>query len=56
MLKKITDLLDSRGFQIFFAIWTGVYLVQIIKRESSAPGLSEVWWVVAAFAVAVFLV
>jgi hypothetical protein len=56
MLKALTNILDSQFFQVFFAIWTGIYLVQIFKKESGAPGASEVWWVVVAFAFAVFLV
>lgn len=56
MLKKITAILDSQPLQIFFAVWTGIYLVQIAKKEAGAPGTSELWWVIVAVAFAVFIV
>lgn len=51
----ILKILDSTAFRIFFAAWTGVYLVQVIKNETGAP-VNELWWIVVAFAVALFLI
>jgi hypothetical protein len=55
MPKIIVKILDSSAFRIFFAAWTGVYLVQVIKGESGGPGVDELWWIMIAFAVALFL-
>jgi hypothetical protein len=54
MIATITKILDSTPFRIFFAVWTGVYLVQVIKKETGAP-INELWWIVVAFAVTLFI-
>lgn len=56
LISAVTAILDSTAFRIFFAVWTGVYLVQVIKREAGAPDTSELWWIVIAFAFGIFLV
>lgn len=56
MLTAIKALLDSKPFLIIFAVWTGVYLVQVAKGESGGPDVNEIWWIVASAAVAIFLV
>lgn len=56
LVAKVEALLDSTPFLIFFAIWTGVYLVQIVKKDQGAPPFSELWWVLISFAVAFFIV
>lgn len=56
MLNQIEAILDSTAFKVFFAIWTGIYLVQIIKAEAGAPDTSELWWIMAAMAVGIFIV
>lgn len=56
LIKKATAILDSPPFLIFFAVWTGIYLVQVAKKEEGAPPVNELWWIIASAAVAVFLV
>jgi hypothetical protein len=51
----VTTILDSTAFRIFFAVWTGIYLVQIIKGEEGAP-TDEFFWIIGGFALAVFFV
>jgi hypothetical protein len=55
MLKTIEAILDSEFFQIVFAVWTGIYLVQVIKGESGAPSTGELTWIILAFALGIFL-
>lgn len=60
MLTKITSavtaVLDSTAFKIFFAVWTGIYLVQVIKKETGGPDVSELSWIIWSFAVALFFI
>lgn len=56
IISAIVAILDSTPFQIFFAVWTGVYLVQVVKRDQGGPGTTEIFWIVLGFAVALFLV
>jgi hypothetical protein len=51
----ITNILDSTPFRIFFAVWTGIYLVQIIKGEEGAP-TDELFYIIGGFALAVFFI
>jgi hypothetical protein len=55
-LKFVESVIDSAPFKIFFAVWTGIYLVQVFKGEEGAPAVSEVYWIFLAMAFAVFLV
>jgi len=56
MFAAVTKVLDSVPFRIFFAVWTGVYLVQVIKGEEGGPDVDELWWIIAAFAIALFII
>lgn len=56
MLTKIVAIFDSVPFRVFFAVWTGVYLVQVVKGESGGPDVDELWWIIAAFGVAIFFI
>ena len=56
IISFVEKILDSTPFKIFFAVWTGVYLIQVLKGEEGAPAVSEVYWIVLAMAFAVFLV
>jgi hypothetical protein len=57
IISTVESVLDSTPFLIFFAVWTGVYLAQIVKKEQGAPGpVSELSWVGVAFLVAIFFV
>ena len=56
MFQTIEDILDSEFFQIVFAVWTGIYLVQVIKGKSGAPSTGELAWIILAFAVGIFLI
>lgn len=51
----IVKVLDSLPFRVFFAIWTGVYLVQVLKGQDGAIA-DELWWIVIGLAVAIFFV
>ncbi len=49
MFAKFKALIDSSPFVIFFAVWTGVYLAQILKGEISlAKGGSVADWIIGA--------
>lgn len=48
MFKKIVNVLDSTPFLIFFALWTGVYLFQVLQKQTSSP-VNEVGWIVLGF-------
>lgn len=49
-MQALTLVLDSAPFKIFFAVWTGIYLVQVIKRAPGAP-TNELGWILGAFLV-----
>lgn len=56
MFDLVKKILDSAPFRIFFAAWTGVYLVQVIKEETGGPDVDEIYWILIAFAVALFII
>jgi hypothetical protein len=56
MLKTIENILDSPTFQIVFAVWTGIYLVQVLKGKSGAPSTNELGWIGLAFVVGIFII
>lgn len=53
--KWITDALDSTPFKIFFALWTGVYIVQVLQGDEGEP-TDELFWIVIGVALAFFFV
>jgi hypothetical protein len=55
VISLVKQVLDSAPFRIFFAAWTGVYLIQVVKGEEGAP-VNEISWIVIAAAFAVFLI
>jgi hypothetical protein len=55
LVNWIEGIIDSTPFKIFFAVWTGIYLVQVFKGEEGAPPVSEVYWIFLAMAFAIFL-
>lgn len=55
-IKLALAVFDSTPFLIFFAAWTGIYLVQVIKKEQAGPGVDELWWIILFFAIGIFIV
>jgi hypothetical protein len=56
MISTFENILDSTPFKIFFAVWTGVYLVQVLRRTSAISVSSEILWIGIAFVVALFVI
>jgi hypothetical protein len=54
VLTLIKKVLDSTPFRIFFAVWTGLYLLQVIRGEEGAP-TDEFFYIIAGFAVAILI-
>ena len=54
MLATFKAVLDSPAFKIFFAAWTGVYLIQVLKGEEGAP-TDELTWIVIGCGLAFFI-
>jgi hypothetical protein len=52
---SLLKILDSAAFRAFFALWTGLYLVQVIKGQEGAP-IDELWWIIIGFAIALFII
>jgi hypothetical protein len=46
----LLSILDSQIVKIIFAVWTGVYLVQILRGQET-DGSKELLWVVIAFGI-----
>lgn len=55
MIKQFTAVLDSTPVKIFFAVWTGIYLVQILRKSPGIGVSNEVMWVAIAFVGALIL-
>lgn len=55
MLAKIEAILDSAPFQIGFAIWTGIYLIQIYKGQITLKNGSIWTWIVGAMVVGLII-
>lgn len=56
MLKIVDSITGNKWFKIFFAVWTGVYLVQVIKGTTHGDPVNELDWILIAFVVAIFIV
>lgn len=60
MLKKVisftTSILDSTPFAIFFAAWTGIYLVQVLKGKTGAPTANEGLFIILFFIVGLIII
>jgi hypothetical protein len=55
MLSKIKTILDSDPFQIFFLLWTAVYLVQIYKGQITLSKGTPWGWLIGGIVVSLFI-
>lgn len=51
----LLKILDSAAFRAFFALWTGIYIIQVLKGQEGAP-VDEIWWIVIGLGLAIFFV
>lgn len=56
IITLVKNVLDSTPVKIIFAVWTGIYLIQLLKQEDGAPSTSELMWIALAMAFGIFLV